>query len=88
MTAYIKLSTNEYPRYAGDIETDQAGIEDYAKVQWIDQPGFNKVTQRCIEGQPVQVDGQWQMTWTIRDATQQELDDAQAYIEKVRSQND
>ena len=50
MTAYIKLSTNEYPRHAGDIALDPAG--EYAVVQWTDMPEFDRATQRCGEGAP------------------------------------
>jgi len=76
MNAYIKLSTNDYPRHIGDIEIDPAGMDDYASVQWVDWPVFNRETQRCVEGSPVQIDGQWCMTWTVRNATQTEIDEA------------
>lgn len=76
MSAYIKLSTLEYPRHAGDIQADPAGIEDYAHVEWVDQPAFDPKTQRCGEGAPVQVDGQWRMTWIVRNATAQEIERA------------
>ena len=74
MTAYIKLSTNEYPRHAGDIALDPAG--DYAAVQWTDMPEFDRATQRCGEGAPVNDDGVWHMTWVVRQATQAEIDEA------------
>jgi hypothetical protein len=72
MTAYIKLSTNEYPRHDGDIALDPTG--EYVAVQWVDAPAFDDATQRCGEGAPEQVDGQWRMTWIVRDATQEEID--------------
>lgn len=72
--AYIKLSTQEYPRHIGDIEIDPAGIEDYASVIWSDMPEFDKVTQRCYETTPINIDGVWTMQWTVRDATQEEID--------------
>lgn len=71
MTTYIKLSTNEYPRHAGDIAIDPTG--EYAIVHWVDQPAFDSATQRCNEGAPELIDGQWRMTWTVRDATQSEI---------------
>ena len=71
MTAYIKTSTNEYPRHDGDIALDPTG--EYAAVQWVDKPTFNTETQRCKEGVPEQIDGQWRMTWIVRDATQSEM---------------
>ena len=72
MTAYIKLSTNEYPRHAGDIAIDPTG--EYAIVQWVDRPTFDRETQRCVEGVPEQIDGQWRMTWIVRDATPEEIE--------------
>ena len=72
MTAYIKLSTLEYPRHIGDIEIDTD--KNYAQVEWVDMPEIDKVTQRCYEGVPVEVDGVWHMTWIVRDATQEEID--------------
>lgn len=71
MTAYIKISTNEYPRHAGDIALDPTG--DYAAVQWVDKPDYDRVNKRCDEGAPEQIDGQWRMTWVVRDATQSEI---------------
>lgn len=73
MSTYIKLSTLEYPRHAGDIAIDPNGAADYAQVQWVDRPDFDIATKRCIEGSPEQVDGQWRMTWVIRDATASEI---------------
>ena len=78
MTAYIKLSTNEYPRHDGDIAVDPAGIADYAAVQWTEYPTFDKTTQRCYESAPVQENGAWKMTWGVRDATPEEIEKANA----------
>lgn len=73
MSAYIKLSTLEYPRHIGDIELDPDGAINYAQVQWVNKPDFDGATKRCDEGLPEQVDGQWRMTWVIRDATASEI---------------
>lgn len=72
MSAYIKLSTQEYPRHMGDIELDPAGMEDYAVVEWQDRPSCT-ATQRLKEGSPQLVDGKWVMTWQVREATQSEI---------------
>ena len=72
MTAYIKLSTNEYPRHIGDIEIDTD--KNYALVEWVDPPAYDTKLQRCGEGLPVEIDGKWHMTWVVRDATQAEID--------------
>ena len=80
MTSYIKLSTNEYPRHIGDIEIDPMGVEDYAHVEWVDMPIFDKVTQRCGTGNPVEIDGKWYMTWAVRDATQEEIEQSKPIL--------
>lgn len=72
MTAYINLTTNEYPRHQGDIELVPEDV--FAQVQWVDMPEFDKVTQRCYEGFPIETNGVWHMTWIVRDATQEEID--------------
>jgi hypothetical protein len=74
MTAYIKLSTLEYPRHIGDIEIDTD--KNYAHVEWVDMPVFNEVTHRCDEGNPIQIEGAWSMTWIVRETTQEEIDSA------------
>ena len=77
MTAYIKLSTNEYPRHNGDIAVDPAGAANYEAVQWTEPPMFDAMTQRCFEGSPVQENGAWKMTWVVREASQEEIDRAE-----------
>ena len=84
MSAYIKLSTNEYPRHIGDIQLDKAGMADYAPVKWVDAPTINS-TQCCFEGSPVQVDNEWQMVWIVRDLTAEEIEQAKQYIEKLKN---
>lgn len=66
MSTYIKLSTLEYPRHIGDIEIDPAGMADYALVEWVDQPSFNKDRERCFVGQPIQESGAWKTNWVIQ----------------------
>ena len=65
MSTYIKLSTNEYPRHAGDIEIDPAGSADYAPVEWIERPTFNVERERCYIGQPTQEGNRWVTTWVV-----------------------
>jgi hypothetical protein len=76
MSSYIKLSTNEFPRHIGDIEIDPDGASDYVHVEWVDQPAFDPKTQRCIAGPPQQIDGIWYWTWVVRDATPEEIEEA------------
>jgi hypothetical protein len=82
MSAYIKLSTLEYPRHIGDIEVDPAGMADYAPVEWVDPPSFNRDTERLYEGAPVQQDGQWRMNWVVAQIPAGEM------AAKVRAQRD
>lgn len=72
MSAYIKLSTLEYPRHIGDIQIDPAGMADYALVQWDEPPVYDVKTQLRHEGPPMLKDGQWFMTWIVRPLTEEE----------------
>ena len=86
MSAYIKLSTLEYPRYEGDIRLEHPDIlesqtgdtfpcpETYAAVQWIEAPEFNVDTQIAYELAPINNNGVWSMAWAVRDLTQEEID--------------
>lgn len=76
MTAYIKLSTNEYPRYAGDIAIDPAGATDYAPLTWVEPPDFDPVTQCCYATDPLLKNGEWKMAWAVRDFTSEEIEQA------------
>jgi hypothetical protein len=82
MTAYIKLSTGEYPRHPGDIALDPGS--EYAEVIWVDPPESDPVTQRCDEGLPVNQDGVWRMTWVVRDATQEDIDAANKPFDRFK----
>ena len=86
MSAYIKLSTLEYPRHEGDIRLEHPEILEsqtgetfpcpstYAFVQWVDAPEFNNETQTAYEIAPVNNNGTWSMVWAVRDLTQEEID--------------
>lgn len=86
MSAYIKLSTLEYPRYEGDIRLEYREIlesqtgdtfpcpDTYATVQWVDEPSYNIETQLAYELAPVNNNGTWFMVWAVRDLTQEEID--------------
>ena len=39
----------------------------------VDSPAFSYATQNLTEGNPVLVDGQWQQTWVITEATPEEV---------------
>ena len=70
---YIKLSTKEYPRFAGDIEADPAGMADYAEVVWTDPPQFDRAKQRLSRGTPTLVDGEYVTNWVVTDIPAAEL---------------
>jgi len=76
MSSYIKLSTLEFPRHIGDIEIDPAGMDDYAHVEWVEQPEYDPKTQRCDRKDPQQIDGVWYFAWEVRDATPEEIEQA------------
>ena len=83
MTAFIKVSTGEYPRHEGDIRLEHPEIlesqtgdtfpcpSDYAIVEVTAPPSFNYSTQQVTEGQPEFVDGVWRTTWVVAEAPPQ-----------------
>jgi len=86
MSAYIKLSTLEYPRHEGDIRQEHTYIradetgdtfpcphKDYALVVPTDMPVFNSYLQHATEAAPVNVNGVWQQVWSVRDLTADEI---------------
>ena len=99
MSAYIKISTLEYPRHIGDIWLDHPEFkgkqvdgqytfpETYAIVEDVELPIFDSSKQTIFEIKPILKDGKWYKVWDVRDYTQQELDAiAQAEIEEQQKQ--
>ena len=74
MSIYIKLSTGEYPRHIGDIEIDPAGMADYAPIEWVEQPEMYDINRVILPEPAVQLNGKWHMAWSVRDATQEEIE--------------
>jgi len=84
MSAYIKLSTLEYPRHEGDIRLEHPEIQEsqtgdtfpcpstYALVVPTTPTAFNKDTHTAEEQQPLQVNGVWTQQWLIRNLTVEE----------------
>jgi hypothetical protein len=83
MSAYIKLSTLEYPRHIGDIEIDPAGMADYAIVEWVDPPVFDPRTQIRTQLQPQRQGDQWFMVWQVAPIPDAEM---AAKVRKDRNQ--
>jgi len=82
MSRYIKLASGAYPRHQGDIRLQYPDMgaefvlpKTYAYVEWVDPPAYDEATQRAEETRPELVDGKWYMRWTVRDLTQEELDE-------------
>tara|TARA_R110000868_G_scaffold308447_3_gene569953 strand:+ start:1674 stop:1979 length:306 start_codon:yes stop_codon:yes gene_type:complete len=88
MSAYIKLSTLEYPRHEGDIRLEHPEIlesqtgdtfpcpDTYQLVQWVDAPTITE-HQQAYEIAPIQQDGVWIMRWEVRDLTAAEIEHLQ-----------
>lgn len=84
MSAYIKLSTREYPRHVGDIAIDPAGESDYALVEWVEPPQVQE-NQRYHEGPPENVNGVWKMTWVVVTLTPEQIAEINAEAERIRA---
>jgi hypothetical protein len=94
MSAYIKLSTLEYPRHQGDIRLEHPNIgeefvcpETYAHVEYVEMPDHNHETQTAYQLLPVQTDKVWSMVWAVRDLTAEELADKIRWQEEMRNRN-
>jgi len=86
MSAYIKLSTFEYPRYEGDIRLDHPEITEdqtgatfpcpdtYALVTPVQMPECNYEIQCVEELPPVQIEGVWTQQFLVRNLTVEELE--------------
>lgn len=97
MSAYIKLSTLEYPRYEGDIRLEHPEIREdqtwpdfpcpdtYALVTPVEIPEFNRKTQ-CIEEQtPIQIDGVWTQQYLVRELNEEELQAIADWLAKIQN---
>lgn len=99
MSAYIKLSTLEYPRYEGDIRLDHPEITEdqtgatfpcpdtYAAVTPVQMPECNYEIQCVEELPPVQVQGVWTQQFMVRNLTAEELEARAAWLAKMKQQN-
>jgi hypothetical protein len=80
MSAYIKVSTNEYPRHEGDIRLEYPDMGDvfvcpdaYSPVEQVTAPEIDGMTQVVFELPPVFTDGVWRMVWGSRNLTPEEI---------------
>lgn len=102
--AYAKLEDNEiaeYPIYEGDLKV-LAGYDDFSGIPFVPPDGYVVVydvpypdvqidhTQTIVDDTPQIIDEKWTRVWTIRDATQEELDfrinRKSTEIRKIRNQ--
>ena len=86
MSAYIKLSTGEYPRHEGDIRLEYPEILEtqtgetfpcpptYALVAETQAPAFDRFSQCAYEGAPHQTVSGWEMTWLVKTLTPEEIE--------------
>lgn len=65
MSAYLKLSTMEYPRFPGDVEADPDGATAYVLVQDDPVPTFRPDREHILYGTPENRDGTWYNPWRI-----------------------
>lgn len=98
MTAYIKLSTLEYPLHEGDIRLEHPEIREdqtwpdfpcpdtYALVTPVALPEWDQATQTFEELPPEQVDGVWTQQFLVRDMTAEELATRDAWLAQQNSQ--
>ena len=79
-------AAEKYPYTIGELRKDNPNTSfpkrpsDELLASWnaypvanVDSPTFDHATQNLTEGQPALVDGQWQQTWVITDATPEEV---------------
>jgi hypothetical protein len=95
MSAYIKLSTLEYPRHEGDIRLeypeiieDQTGAtfpcpDTYALITPVQIPEYNYETQCVEELPPIQIEGVWTQQFWVRDMTAEELEERAALLAQI-----
>lgn len=87
MSAYINTKTMEYPLYQGDIrlvypEIGEAFIlpdDTFAAVEDTPVPSYG-INERLVELKPILVNGKWVKQFTIRDMTQEEIDERESYF--------
>lgn len=99
MYIYIKLSTQEYPRYEGDIRLEHVWIKesqtgdnfpvpaDYALVNYIKPPDatYNQVVE--LSPQPLFEGGKYYTQWEVRDKTDEELARDAEFTKKMQEEN-
>lgn len=80
MSAYIKISTKEYPRYYGDIQLEYPDWnlgdplpEDWAEVEPTPLPELGP-TQIVEDTFAEKINGKWKQGWIVKTFSQEEFD--------------
>lgn len=80
MTTYINLKTGQYPFHVGDLSLlgfDKNNLNDeWAEILQDDYPLLNK-DEIAELNDPIELEGSWHRSWTIRKMTENEIEAAQ-----------
>lgn len=81
MTVYIKVSTQEYPLYPGDIILEHPELEGnftlpagYSEVRVSAPPEYDKSTDVLETQPPAFQNGEWVVDWVVRALTPEEIE--------------
>lgn len=74
---YLNIETNEYPRFAGDLELlgwEQGTPlpENWVQVEATDAPEHS-ATEVVYENAPIKVGDVWKQSWSVRNLSDEEL---------------
>lgn len=70
---YINTTTKEYPVYEIHIKARNKGFEDYAMVYNSEIPQYDKITQMCVEVQPMLVEGVYFRKYEVQDKSASQI---------------
>lgn len=94
MSEYIKLSTQEYPLFEGDIRLEYPEIseeqtgenfpcpETYALVKFVNPPLFNWRTHKLFADKPLETSDGWIKVWKVLPLSEEELIIQKEFLEK------
>lgn len=83
MTAYIKVSTLEYPLYSGDLITSESG--DYEPVEVTIPEELKDSNKTGWQITPEKINGKWVSRWFIRDKTPEEIEERKRTEARIRA---
>jgi hypothetical protein len=65
-----------FPKVLSNEVLQNFGVFEVAPTE---KPSFNEATQKVEQGDPVNVNGQWQQVWVIKSLSEEEMANALAY---------